>query len=763
MASRNIKGITIEIDGNTSPLQSALKDVNGVLKQTQADLKDVNKLLQLDPGNVDLLKQKQQLLKDAIKQTNDKLDLEKKAYEQLKDADPSEENKRKMEVLERQIADDELALKNLTEQSKEFGSVFKQELEAVGDKLKDVGGKVTQVGEDMTKNLSVPIMAGGAAAVAAFTDVDSAMDEMVKMTGATGEAFEDMKGVVEDLATSIPTDMTTAAQAVGEVSTRFDATGEALEDLSALYIKFADVNNTDVVGAIDTTQQAMAAWGLSADDAGAFLDTLTAAAQASGSSATSLADVVADNKTVFDEMGFSVSDAVNFLANLEKNGVDSGTAMTGLKKGLQNASKEGISMQAALFNMNHALENADSSTEAMNEVMELFGNKAGPALVSAIEEGRISFEAMGTSMDDSLGTLEDTFNATLSPTDNFKTTLNELKITGAEVGGTILELVTPALQAVAEAIGRVKEWWDQLSPGAQQAIITVLGIVAAIGPLISLIGGIITAIGTVSTVMAALAGPVGIVVAAIAALIAIGVALYKNWDTIVAKAKEIKEKISTAWGNMKEAVTQKMDDMKSMISGKWDAIKAKYEEAGGGIKGVVSGMIEGVKQYFTLGFDIINTLTGGKLNAVKEKFTTILGNARDAVKGIIDKIKGFFNFSWSLPKLKMPHISISGEFSLVPPKVPKFSIEWYKKAYNNPMVFTQPTVIPTVSGFKGFGDGAGAEVVMGLNKLKEMVGGRSVTNNIVVNAAPGMDVRELADAVAERIAFTTEQKMAVFA
>lgn len=745
MASRNIKGITIEIDGNTSPLQSALKDVNGVLKQTQADLKDVNKLLKLDPTNVDLLKQKQGLLKDAIKATSDKLDMEKKAYEQLKNADPSEENTRKMQVLERQIADDELALKSLTKQSKEFGSVFKQELEAVGDKLKDVGGQVTKVGEDMTKNLTVPIMAGGAAAVAAFTDVDSAMDEMIKKTGASGEALEEMEGIVESIATSIPTDLGTAAAAVGEVSTRFELTGDALEDLSTKFVKFAELNNTDVVGAVDTTQQAMAAWGLSADDTGAFLDTLTKAAQDSGSSAMNLADVVADNKTVFDEMGFSVSDAVNWLANLEKNGIDSSTAMAGLKKGLANASKDGISMKAALYKMNIALQNAGSSTEAMSDVMELFGNKAGPALVSALQEGRLSFEALGTSMDDSLGTVDETFDATLDPIDNFKTIMNQLKLTGAEVGGTLMEMIAPALQAVAEAIGRVKEWWDQLSPGAQQAIITVLGIVAAIGPLISIIGGVITAIGTVSTVLAALTGPIGIVIAIIAALVAAGVALYKNWDKVCEWAGKVKDTVVGAWNAMTSFVTEKMNAMKDMISGKWDAIKAKYEEAGGGIKGIVSAAIEGVKQYFTLGFDAINALTGGKLNAIKDKFTSILNSAKEIVRGAIDKIKSFFNFSWSLPKLKMPHFSISGSFSLSPPSVPKLSVSWYKKAYQDPVLFTQPTVIPTVSGFKGFGDGAGAEVVMGLNRLKDMVdSGRTVTNNFTIVTQPNQNAQQIA-------------------
>ena len=385
MAGNRIKGITIEIGGDTTKLDKALSGVNKSLRNTQTALKDVTKLLKLDPGNVTLLQQKQELLARAVKDTEEKLKTEREALEQLKNADKTPEVVEQMERLERQIADDENALKDLKGQQKDFGSVSEQVMKAVGQKLQEVGKavqevgkKIRAVGDGMTKYITGPLVAIGGAGVAAFNDVDSAMDELIKKTGATGEALDEMKEIVEDLATTIPTDFNTAAAAVGEVNTRFGLTGDALEELSAQFVKFSALNDTDVSNSIDKVQAAMAAFGLSAEDAGMVLDVLTKAAQDTGVPVDQLAASLTANGTALQEMGFNINDAAGFLANLDKNGVDAGSTMTGLKKALQNATKEGKPLNEALSEMQDALTGAASDTEAAQRPRSFSARKPGP-------------------------------------------------------------------------------------------------------------------------------------------------------------------------------------------------------------------------------------------------------------------------------------------------------------------------------------------------------------------------------------------------
>ena len=228
MARGRIAGITIEIGGDTTKLQTALKGVDKQLASTQKSLKDVDRLLKLDPKNTELLTQKQKLLEDAIAQTKDRLGQLKGAQSKVG------EGTAEYDALQREIIDTEQKLKSLEDQYKSFGSVASQQLKAVGDKVKDAGKKMTEVGRGITTHVTAPIVGIGAASLAAFGEVDEGEDAIIKKTGATGDALEEMSGIMHDLATSIPTDFKSAGDAVGEVNTRFGVTGDKLRDLSGL-------------------------------------------------------------------------------------------------------------------------------------------------------------------------------------------------------------------------------------------------------------------------------------------------------------------------------------------------------------------------------------------------------------------------------------------------------------------------------------------------------------------------------------------------
>ena len=270
-----IRGITVELGADTAKLSKGLKDANSAINSTQKELKDVNKLLKFDPKNSELLKQKQELLKSSIVSVKDKLEQEKRILEQLKSEDGgSGKNAEAMRALERDISSTNSELKKLQEQYKEFGSVAQQQIANAGKAVQEAGGKISNAGASLTKNVTAPILAVGAAATASFETIDKGMDIIVEKTGATGDSLEEMQNIAKSVYGQMPSSIEDVGSAVGEVNTRFMYTGDLLEETAIQFLKFAKLNNTDVSSSIDSVQKAMDAWSIGADGLNNILDVL---------------------------------------------------------------------------------------------------------------------------------------------------------------------------------------------------------------------------------------------------------------------------------------------------------------------------------------------------------------------------------------------------------------------------------------------------------------------------------------------------------
>ena len=677
MPANNLQeaGLILTAQG-AEDFKSAMKGISAATKEAYSELKLAQSQYDKNTSATEKLADRQKYLQKMTEEYTKKEQILQAQLEQMENAEERDEAaiaKKKAEInnCKASLNKYEKALEDVTKQIEGHSAQLKE----WGEKLKDVGGKMQSLGGTLTKSVTAPIMGVGAASVVAWKEVDEGLDIVTKKTGATGEALEDMQNRARNIAKTMPTDFATAGTAVGEVNTRFGLTGDALEDLSVKFIKFAELNETDVSASIDNVQSMMAAWGVETEDAGLMLDMLTKAGQDSGVAVDTLSQQLMQNKTALDEMGFSLDESVDLLANCEKNGIDTSTMLGGLKKALQNSAKEGKSSADALAELQDKLMGAESDAEASQIAMELFGNKAGPAIADACRDGRLSLEDLGYAMEDLAGTTDTTFDSVQDPLDQMQPILNTLKDTGAQLVTDLGPAIVTVLGAISDGVSALNTWWSGLDEKQKTVILTLAGLLAALGPVLSVVGTMVSTIGSLVTIMGAasagggvmaavigaLTGPIGIAIAVITALIAIGTALYLNWDTICQWAATLRDNVVSAWENLKSSVEEKVENIKSTVTQKFEDIKNKIQEK--------------------------------------------IESARDKVKEAIEKIKGFFDFDWKLPNIKLPHFSVSGEFSLNPPSIPHFDVDWYAKG----AVFDAPSVI-------GVGE-AGPEAVLPLETL----------------------------------------------
>ncbi len=581
MADR-IKGITVEIGGDTTGLSKALSGVNKEIKSTQTQLKDVNKLLKLDPTNTTLLEQKQKLLQTAITETKDKLSQLKSVQDQMDEGlKNGTVTQQQYDAWQREIIETENELKNLEKEVKNTDSSIEATLKETGSKMQEVGGKISGVGESLSKGVTAPIAAIGAASLAAFSEVDSGLDIVEQKTGATGDALEEMNQIVKDLATEIPTDFETAGSAVGEVNTRFGLTGQALDDLSAKFIKFASLNDTDVSTSVDNVSSVLNAFGQSTNDAGNLLDALNATGQATGISMDTLANDLSQNAAQFKEMGLTAQEAAGFMGMVEMSGLDTSTAMAGLKKAMKNAADDGISLDDAMKNFSETMNSNASDTDKLSAAYDLFGSKAGAAIYNAVQTGKLNLDDLSGSLGDFAGSVDNTFNETLDPIDQFQMTLNSLKEVGADIGNSLATVLQPVLQDISAALQRFADVWNSIPAPVQETIVKIALVAAAVGPVLIVVGKLITSVGTILTIipkissamavvktgMAALNGvmaanPIGLIITAIGLLVAAFIYLWNNCESF-------RNFWINLWDNIKEVAVTVFTALKDFFVTTW--------------------------------------------------------------------------------------------------------------------------------------------------------------------------------------------------
>ena len=745
MAAKTLKGITVEINGKTTGLANALKDVTKTSTALSSNLKEINKALKLDPGNTELLNEKQKILSESVAAARKELEtlegVQKQVSDQYANGDIDRgawlEYQNKLQKAKQHLEDLEKA-------QKDFGTAAAQTIKEAGAKIEEYGGKASKVGETLTKNVTTPLTAAAAAGVAAFSAVDEGVDTVVTATGASGEALDGLVASYETIATSIPEELGDVASAVGEVNTRFHTTGEELEGQTTLFLQFAKITGGDVVSSVDSADKVLKTFGKTSDDASGLLGMVAKAAQDTGINAQGLMDDVLANSATFKELNFSLEESVNFMALLDENGVESGTALAGLKKAVVNLTDAGMSESEALQTVIDKIKNAGSETEALTIAQETFGTKGAAEMATAIREGRLSLDDLSASMADYSTVVTDTYNNTMDGVDGATTAANAAKIAMSTLGETISDMLAPIFQHLTQLLIDAKARFDTLDDGQKQAIVTIGLIVAAIGPALVIIGKVITAVGTITTgvgslvgfvggtvvplitgtVMPALSGlwalmlanPISIVIAAIAAIVAAFVLLWNKC-----------EGFRNFWINLFSSVKSTVVDAKNNVLSTFD-----------GIKNGISSRIEG---------------------------------AKNSVHNAIENIKGFFNFSWSLPHLQLPHPYISGRFSLNPPSVPSFGINWYKEGG----ILSGAQIFGQMGGNLLGGGEAGQEAVLPLSDFYGHLDG--ILSRYMNNTASGLviqlnierfenggseDIKEIARRVGIEVRREVEKKRGAF-
>jgi TP901 family phage tail tape measure protein len=703
----SIKGITIEIGGNTTKLSTALKEPISQTKYLQSALKDVNKALKFDSSNVDLLKNKQTLLTQTIESTENELKLLKEAQQQYIDSG-GDLNAQEYVNLTTKIAVTEQQIKSLKEQQSNFSA----EVESMGIKLGEFGEKATKAGTTLTKSVTTPIVALGTAAVTTAASFESSMSQVQATMGITSDATSELNGQTVNTMDSLES----LAQTMGE-TTAFSASecADAINylalagyDTQQMYdtlptvLNLAAAGSMDLATASDMVTDAMSALGMNTDEATTMVDQMAKTASSSNTSVSQLGEAIltigGTAKTVAGGTT-ELNTALGILANNGIKGSEGGTHLRNVIMSLQSptdtasaAMEElGLKVYDAEGNMrplNDILGDLNTSmskmtTEEKQNIISKIFNKTDIASVNALLANTgDTWDSLQATIADSAGSAQQMANTQL---DNLQGQLTLLKSAVEALAISIGNVILPVVKNFVSGLQSLVDWLNGLSDGAKTAVVAVAAIAAAIGPALIAVGKMATgasqlikffnsgatAGGKLVAKFAAITGgsasaviAIAGIVAAIGAVVAAFVNLWQNNEEFRTKITEIWNGIKETWQSFTDGITERLNALGFDFENFSQVVSAVWNGFCEILAPVFEGAFETISEIFTTVtntilniWDIFSALFQGDWDGVWEGVQSLFGDiwngicsvfstCIDTIKGIADTILGFFGTDW---------------------------------------------------------------------------------------------------------------------
>ncbi|EOS48178.1 phage tail tape measure protein [Lachnospiraceae bacterium JLR.KK009] len=698
MANR-IKGITVEIGGDTTKLQTALKGVNSSIRDTQSQLKDVEKLLKLDPGNTELLAQKHRLLGEAVAGTKEKLETLKTAAEQANTALANGEiTQDQYDALQREIIETENNLRDL-ERLAGQSAVALQKIAATGEKLKTVGDNISSAGQKL-----LPVTAGvtalGTAAVSTAANFESSMSQVQATMGITKDAMSTVNGesvntmdTLSALAKKMGSETAFSASECAEALNYLALAGydtQQMCDTLPTVLNLAAAGGIDLAAASDMVTDAMSALGMGVDEAGTMVDQMAKTASTTNTSVAQLGEGIltigATAKTVKGGTA-ELNTALGILANNGIKGAEGGTHLRNVILSLQNPTDKaaacmeqlGLDVYDSEGNMrslNDILGDLNTSMDGMtaaeksNIIGQIF-NKTDLSSVNALLANTGStWDDLQQSIIDSGGAAQQMADTQL---DNLQGQITILKSALEGLAISFGELLLPAIKMIVGWVQKFVDWLNGMDEGTKKVVTTIALLAAALGPVLIVIGKVVSAVGTIMTIVPKVAGvintvktafaalnttmlanPIFLIIAAITALVAAFIYL---WNT----NEDFRQFWINLWENVKEVAIAVWEAIKNFFTAAWEAISSTAQAVWNGIKDFFSGLWEGIKTIFstvveviktiiTTYFNIYKTIITTVLNAIKTVFTTIWNGIKTVVTTVVTAIQTFITTAWNAIK-----------------------------------------------------------------------------------------------------------------